>query len=356
MKSIVTISAISAWLIAAPISGLAQQSITVASWGGALAKAQTETMYKPFEAKNNVKVISDNRGGGIGEIATQVKANNVKWDIVDITPSEAVKGCEEGLFEKIDASKLPAGADGSTAAKDFGPGLIQNCAVATNTFANIVAYDRAKLGNSGPKNLEDFFDTQKFPGKRGVYKSPTGILEWALMADGVAVSDVYKVMRTPNGIDRAFAKLDTIKKDIIWWTAGTQPAQMLVSGDVVMTYAWHGRIVDAISKDKKDFAIVWDGHTTMANMFAIVKGNKNPVASQEFIRVATSTQALADMVTYLPYAPARQSSIALINTGNPNKSWLPGASRAERSLLINADFWVENGDDLNKKFSTWLAK
>lgn len=356
MKSIATIAAISAVLIALPITVSAQQSLTVASWGGALAKAQTETMYKPFEVKNNIKVISDHRGGGLGEIAAQVKSNNIKWDIVDITPNEAIKGCEEGLFEKIDIGKLPAGADGSIATKDFLPGAIYPCAVATNIFANVLAYDRAKLGNNGPKSLEDFFDTQKFPGKRGAYKSAIGITEWALMADGVAPGDVYKVMRTPTGIDRAFRKLDTIKKDIIWWSAGTQPVQMLVSGDVIMTYAWSGRIADANVKDKKDFAISWDGHTTMANMFAIVKGNNNLAASQEFIRVATSTQAAANLVTYLPYTPSRLSSMALIPNDAPNKSWLPGNQNPGRSLRIDPEFWVEYGDDLSKRFNGWLAK
>jgi putative spermidine/putrescine transport system substrate-binding protein len=357
MKSIVTISAISAWLIAAPISGLAQQSITVASWGGATAKAQTETMYKPFEAKTNIKVISDNRTrSGLGEIVAQVKSDNIKWDVVDITPFEAVKGCEEGLFEKIDISRLPAGADGSVATKDFSPGMIQSCAVATNTYANVIVYDREKLGNNGPKNLEDFFDTQKFPGKRGLYKSPTAVLEWALMADGVAAGDIYKVLSTPAGIDRAFKKLDTIKKDVVWWSAGTQPAQLLISGEVVMTHAWHGRMVDANFKDKKDFVIVWDGRSTMANMFAILKGSKNSVAAQEFIRVATGSQALADMVTYYPNSPARLSSMALLPNDHPYKNWLPNRPHAGRSLRIDPDFWTEYSDDLGKKFNTWLAK
>lgn len=356
MKSIVSIAAISAALIAMPISGAAQSSLNVASWGGAYGAALSESMYKPFEAKNNIKVTGDTRSTGIGEIAAQVKSNNIKWDIVDITPSEAIKGCDEGLFEQIDASKLPAGADGTVAIKDFTSGMIQRCAIATTTFANVIAYDREKLGNNGPKNLEDFFDTQKFPGKRGVYKNPTGILEWALMADGVAASDVYKIMSTLAGIDRAFKKLDTIKKDIVWWSAGAQSVSLLATGDVVMTYAWHGRIVDANFKDKKDFAIVWDGHTTMANMFAIVKGSKNTVAAQQFIRESTSAQSLANMVNYLPYSPARRSSMALIPDKNPNKAWLPGSSHAGRSMLINSEFWIENGDDLNKKFQIWLTK
>lgn len=356
MKSIVSIAAISAALFAAPISTLAQQNLTVASWGGAYTKALSDSMYKPFEAKNNVTITSVDRGWGLGEIATQVKSGNVKWDVADITPGEAIKGCEEGLFEKIDAAKLPAGADGSVAAKDFTTGMIQGCAVATSVSANVIAYDRARLGVNGPRTLEDFFDTKKFPGKRGLYKSPVTILEWALMADGVAIADIYRVLNTPEGVDRAFRKLDTIKKDVIWWTAGAQSVALIATGDVVMSHVWHGRVVDANFKDKKDFVVVWDGHTTLPNMFAILKGSKNAEAAQEFVRQATGSQALAAMATNIPYAPARRSSMALIPNDHPNRPWLPSSPHAGRAMSINWQFWAENSDDINKKFQIWLAK
>lgn len=356
MKSILSIAAISAALVATPISVLAQQNLTVASWGGAYVKSLSESMYKPFEAKNNITITSVDRGLGLGEIATQVKSGNIKWDIADITPGEAIRGCDEGLFEKIDAAKLPAGADGSTAVKDFTTGMIHGCAVATTTYANVIAYDRARLGPNGPKTMEDFFDTKKFPGKRGLFKSPVSVLEWALIADGVATADIYRVLSTQEGVDRAFRKLDTIKKDVVWWTAGAQSVALIATGDVVMSHVWHGRVVDANFKDKKDFAVAWDGHTTMPNMFAILKGSKNTEAAQEFIRQSTSSQVLANVATSIPYAPARRSSMVLIPDSHPNKSWLPGSSHSGRSMPINQQFWAENSVDLNKKFQIWLAK
>ena len=356
MKSIVSMAAISAALIVSPLSGLAQQSLTVAAWGGAYASALTESMYKPFEVKHKTKVLSVDRGGGLGEIAAQVKSGNIKWDVVDVEPQEAIKGCEEGLLEKIDSSRLPAGADGKAGSKDFVTGAIQECAVASVVFANVLAYDRARLGSNGPKSIDDLFDTKKFPGKRGMYKNPVGIFEWALMADGVAVGDVYKVLATPAGLERAFKKLDTIKKDIVWWSAGAQAVNLLVSGEVVMSWVWHGRVVDANFKEKKDMVIVWDGQTTAQNMFAIPKGSKNAAAAQEFIREATSAQALADFVNYIPYTPTRQSSIALIPDSNRYKAWLPGSTQGGRYLPLSAKFWLENEDELTKKFNIWLAK
>ena len=108
-------------------------------------------------------------------------------------------------------------------------------------LCDFLAYDGAKLAN-GPKTIADLFDTKKFPGKRGLWKNPATNLEFALMADGVAPADVYKLLSTKEGVNRAFKKLDTIKKDIVWWEAGAQAPQLLASGEVTMTTAWNGRI------------------------------------------------------------------------------------------------------------------
>ena len=353
MKSFLSIAAISAALIMPPVTGLAQQNLVVASWGGAYVAAQTESMYKPFEARNNIRIVPTDRSVGLAETAAQVRTGNVKWDVIDVGPWEAIKGCDEGLFETIDVGKLPAGADGSAATKDFASGMVQKCAVSVGMYANVIAYDRARLGNNGPKNLEDFFDTKKFPGKRGLFKTPVAILEWAIMADGVAPADVYRVLRTPEGVDRAFRKLDTIKKDIVWWSAGSQALNLLATGEVVMSHVWHGRVVDTNFRDKKDFVVVWDGSTALQTMFAVVKGSKNSAAAHEFIRQSTSAQALADLTNYIPYTPTRRSSMALIPDTNPYKSWLP---TSPRSMVINAQFWAEYEDDLARRFNNWLAR
>ena len=92
---------------------LAAQEITVTAWGGAYTKSQEEAYYKPFTAKTGTKVMIQDYNGDLAEIAAQVKTGNVKWDVVDVELAEAIKGCEEGLFEKIDASKLPAGDNGT---------------------------------------------------------------------------------------------------------------------------------------------------------------------------------------------------------------------------------------------------
>lgn len=334
--------------------GAHAQTITVTSYGGAYGKSQQEVMHKPFTAKTGVKVLSEDYNGGLAEIRAQVKTGNVKWDVVDVELAESLRGCDEGLFEKIDASKLPNGADGTDAKADFLPGAVNACAVASISYANVVAYDKAKMGNNAPTRLEDFFDLKKFPGKRGMKKEPGVNMEWALLADGVPVDKIYATLSTPAGVERAFKKLDTIKSQIVWWAAGAQPPQLLAAGEVVMTSVYHGRIYDANSKDGKNFALVWDGQIVVPDLFVIVKGSKNSAAAHEFVRFATGTQPLGEQTKYIPYAPSRKSSMKLVE--DKTKSWLPGPAQAGRGFQTDAGWWADHADELNQKFAAWLAK
>ncbi|MDE2457359.1 MAG: ABC transporter substrate-binding protein, partial [Burkholderiales bacterium] len=297
---------------------------------------------------------SEDYNGGLAEIRAQVSTGNVKWDVVDVEYAEALRGCDEGLFEKIDPAKLPKGSDGSDAKADFLPGMVNTCAIANISYANVFAYDKAKFGDKGPTRLEDFFDLARFPGKRGLKKEPNVNLEWALMADGVAPADVYKVLSTPAGVERAFKKLDTIKSQVVWWSAGAQPPQLLASGEVAMTSAFHGRIYDADIKDGKNFAVVWDGQITVPDLFVIVKGTKHLKAATDFVMFATGTKPLADQTRFIPYAPARKSSLKLVEA--KTRAWLPGPAQGGRGFQTDAAWWSDHADELNQKFAAWLAK
>lgn len=355
MKHSIKPLALCAALTAGIIGFSAQaQTITATSWGGAYGKSQQEAMHKPFTAKTGIKVLSEDYNGGLAEIRAQVKTGNVKWDVVDVELAEALRGCDEGLFEKIDASKLPKGDNGADAKADFQPGTLNPCSVATISYANVVAYDKAKLGNKGPTQLEDFFDLKKFPGKRGMKKEPQVNMEWALLADGVPVDKIYETLSTPAGVERAFKKLDTIKSQIVWWTAGAQPPQLLAAGEVTLTSVYHGRIYDANTKDGKNFAVMWDGQIIVPDQWVIVKGSKNMAAALEFVRFATSTKPLAEQTKYIPYAPARQSSLTLVE--EKTRAWLPGPSQKGRGFQTDAGWWADHADELNQKFAAWISK
>ncbi len=332
----------------------AQATITVTSFGGTYGKSQIESMHKPFTAATGVKVLSEDYNGGLAEVRAQVRTGNVKWDVIDVEAAEAIRGCDEGLFERIDPAILPAGVDGKAAREDFFDGGIMECAVRNISWSNIVAFDAKRMKGDVPTTLADFFDVKKFPGKRGLKREPNVNLEWALMADGVPPEQVYEVLGTAEGLQRAFRKLDTIKDSIVWWQAGAQAPQLLADGEVVMTSAYHGRVFDAVRNEKQSFVAIWDGQIQVSDHFAIVKGSKNLAASVEFVKFATGSQPLADQAKFVAYAPGRKSSIPLVDPAV--REWLPNAGHPGRTLVSNAEWWADHADEVNQKFAAWLAK
>jgi len=186
-------------LIAMAFASSAYADITFVSWGGAYTASQQKAYIDTWSKGSGVTV--ENYNGGLGEIKAQVEAGNVTWDVVDVLPDQAITGCDEGLFEKLDQSAF---------INDLVVPPVSECIVPQIFWSYVAFYDPAAFSGKKPKNIKDFFNVKKFPGKRGIHTWANALIEMALVADGVKASKVYDVMSTPEGIDRAFAKLDTI--------------------------------------------------------------------------------------------------------------------------------------------------
>jgi putative spermidine/putrescine transport system substrate-binding protein len=205
------------------------RDLSIVSWGGAYQEAQEKVYFDPFRSATGIKMTAESWDGGVGVLRAKVEGGNANWDVVQVEAEELALGCEEGLFEKLDWSKI-GGKD------QYLPAAVHDCGVGAIFWDFNLAYDGDKF-KDGPKSWADFFDLKKFPGKRGLRQGPKSTLEVALMGDGVKPSEVYDVLRTEAGIDRAFAKLDTIKDVTVFWKPGAQPPQWLASGEVAMTTA-----------------------------------------------------------------------------------------------------------------------
>lgn len=332
----------------------AGDKLTVVSWGGAFTKSQVEAYHKPYTAKTGVELVSEDFSGGLAEIKAQVEANNVRWDLVSLDKPDIVRGCAEGLLETVDPSILPAGADGTPAAEDFIPGAIHECAVNTIVVSTVLAInEEAFEGKPAPSKLTDLFDLETYPGRRALQKMPQGNLEWALIADGVKPEDVYKTLETPEGRARAFAKLDSIKSEVVWWTTGAQPPQMLADKEVTMASAFNGRIHSATEEEGQPFKIIWDHQLGYMNGWAIPKGSPNLKQALDFIKFSSGTKPLADQAKYVAYGPTRKSSSAQISP--KILASLPTApNNFQTAFLIDDEWWSDYADELNEEFNTWL--
>jgi putative spermidine/putrescine transport system substrate-binding protein len=335
--------------------------VTVMSWGGAYGAAQTEGHVKPWSAATGNTAIMVDSDNPAPAIKAMVEAGNVTVDVASVEYADAIRLCDEGLLEPIDAAALPAGADGTPAADDFFPGAVTECAVSTDIWSNVFAYDTTKFPE-GPTTAADFFDLEKFPGKRGLKKGAKAVLEFALLADGVPAAEVYAVMSTPEGIDRAFAKLDTIKAETVWWEAGAQAPQLLADGEVAMTTAYNGRIFAAAVGEGKPFQIVWDGQIYENESYVVPKGAPNKDLAMDFIRFATSTEGLRAQAAHISYGPPRKSANLepIVYAGDGKTEMGPhlptNPANLTNALLTSSDFWVDHDAELNERFQAWLAQ
>ena len=339
----------------------AADSLTVVSWGGSYAKACVDGYHDAFTAETGIEVRLEDYNGGLAQVRAQVEAGAVRWDVVDVELADGVRGCDEGLFEPLDAARLPPGAGGEPAADDYYPGMITECGANQLFYSTVYAYSTERMSGAKPTTIEDFFDLERFPGRRGMRRSPVANLEFALMADGVAVEDVYGVLDTRAGVERAFRKLDTIKHEIVWWEAGAQPPQMLADGEVAMSTAYNGRIFNAQVLEGQPFVIVWDGQVLDTGYLAVVSGAPNAEAARAFVAFASRPSSMAAVARHISYAPTRLSAQPLVSThaqtGVDMRPHMPSDPPNMRRALANDwRWWSDNRDEINVRFAVWLAR
>lgn len=333
---------------ALPAAASAQgRDLTVVSWGGAYQDAQREVYFRPFQQQTNSRLLEETWDGGIGVLRSRIASGANTWDVVQVESEELLIGADEGLFEPMDWAAI-GGRDAyiPEAVNDHGVGAI--------LYSFIIAYDRARMA-TGPENWADFFNTARFPGKRGMRKGPKTTLEMALMADGVAPAQVYQLLGTAAGVDRAFRKLDSIKADIAWFERGAQPPQWLAAGEVALTVAYNGRISAANATDGRNFAIVWTNNIFTLDSWVIMKGSPNKARALEFLKFVGQPAVQATLPPKIPYGVTakgvneRLSPELLTN--------LPTAPQNLSSALQLSDrFWLDNLDRLTQRFNTWVSR
>jgi putative spermidine/putrescine transport system substrate-binding protein len=328
------------------IASHAQSQLTIVNFGGANGDAQKIAYFEPFEKSTGNKIIGVAYNGEQAKIKAMVETKKVTWDVVEVESPDLRRGCDEGMFEKIDFSKIGNKAD-------YMPAAVTECGVGTFVWSTVLAYNADKL-KTAPTSWADFWNTQKFSGKRAMRKGARYNLEFALMADGVAVADVYKVLATKEGTERAFAKLTELKPNIQWWEAGAQPPQFLVAGDVTMTTAYSGRI-DAAQREGQNLQISWTGGIYDLDFWVIPKGSPNKDVAMKYIAQASSADSQANYAQLISYGPTNTKALTKLDSKVLEK--LPtSATNSKNALQFNINFWADQGEALEKRFAAWAAQ
>ncbi|MCD1262755.1 ABC transporter substrate-binding protein [Shinella sumterensis] len=350
MKTIVKsgiLAAAAVALSASLVLPAAARDLTVVSWGGNYQDAQRNIYFKPFSEKIGKPVLDEAWDGGIGVIQSKVKAGAPNWDAVQVEAEELALGCADGLYEKIDWDKM-GGKD------KFLDSAVNDCGVGAIVWSTAIAYDGDKLAE-GPKSWADFWNVEKFPGKRSLRKGPKYTLEFALLADGVSKDELYDVLSTEEGVERAFKKLDELKPNIVWWESGAQPIQFLASGEVAMTSAYNGRITGINRSEGKNFKVVFPGSIYAVDSWVVLKDAENKDVAQDFIAFASQPENQAKLPESVAYGLPNKEAAAMV-PAELAKDLPTDPANLPEAIALNVDFWIDNAESLTQRFNAWLAQ
>ncbi|WP_216655530.1 ABC transporter substrate-binding protein [Vibrio sp. Vb339] len=335
---LISLISLSTSLMAAPL--------TVVGFGGTLQKAQRNAYFIPFEKLTGEKVVEDSYLGGYAKQKVMVETNNVTWDVVQMDENEMIAACDQGLLEKIDTKKLTNYAEISDGVTPCGVGAI--------VWSMMSTYNPKQYGTSGPKNWKEFWNIKKWPGKRGLRKQARQTLEIALLADGVMPKDIYTVLGTKEGQDRAFKKLDEIKDNIVWWESGAQPLDWLKSGIVSATAAYNGRIF-AANNEGENLPMSWSGQLYNMGYWTIVKGTKNKHKAYDLLNFMNKAENQKAFVEKIPYGVINKQVKSMLTKSTINQ--LPNS---EQNILdavhLDSYFWLDHEEELQQRFTRWVSQ
>ncbi len=321
----------------------AEESITVASWGGVYQDAERAAFFEPA-AKALGITIKEETLSGIVDVRLQVQSGAVSWDIAELGSSDCAQGAKEGLFETLDFNVI--NKDG------FVPGSFSDHWVGSMFYSVVLAWNKAKYGANPPKNWADFWNVEKFPGTRSLHNSPGGPLELALIADGVEKDKLY-----PLDVDRAFKKMEEIKPAItVWWTSGAQTTQLLKDREVDMIAIWVSRAI-AAQKAGAEVDFTFDQGELDYGCFVIPKGSKKKDLAMKALAQFTSPELQANIPRHIDYGPI---NIKAFDTGKIPAEKLPGLNsspeNAAKQFVYDAIWWGDHGGELQERWDDFLTQ
>ena len=315
-------------------TGVVAQELTVVSFGGAYQDAQSKALFQPAAKALGIK-LKEETYTGIADLRLKVKAGAVTWDVVASGSGSAARAGSEGILEKLDYKIIDVSS--------FRPGLWQDYCVGGDVFSTVLAWNTKTYADKGPQSWADFWDVQKFPGKRSYRKGVAGALEPALMADGVPPEKVYEVLAAPGGIERAIKKIKELKPHVaVWWSSGAQHAQLMKDGEVDMITGWNGRF-DVIAKDGAKVAYTFNQALLDYDCYAIAKGAPNKDLAMKFLAEISKPQYQAEFTKYITYGPTNTKAYDIGAIDAAYAKQLPShPENAAKQLPIDLDWYIKS--------------
>jgi len=319
----------------------AEGEVVYATWGGSWAEAMRKAWFGPFTEKTGIKVRTID-GPDYGKIRAMVKASNTEWDIAEVNPDFQWIGPRESLLEKLDFSVIP------TDQLVKGENLLTDYSLPEAFWSRVMAYNTKKFSKENhPKNFAEFWDTARFPGKRVMYsKANGGVLEAALLADGVAAEKLY-----PLDVGRALKRLDKIKDDVLWYETNAQAVQFLQDERGVLGLVADGR-VKFIKEKGAPVEIEYAQSQLTWTSYVVIKGAPNKANAMKLLAFMTSVDGQKAIGMEYTYGLVAPKAYDLLPPGRA-EMLSNGPQQQGKTVLMNEKWWGENLEKTQEKLDAW---
>jgi putative spermidine/putrescine transport system substrate-binding protein len=328
-----------AWAQGSGLPSIRGQEIVVVTYGGKSLEVMQADMFPKFEAETGAKVIGS---GGMdpAKMEAMVKQNAVEWDVVLLGPEESPLTAQ--WLEKLDYSVIRPKGIPREGIHPYG--------IASDFYSVVMVWrTEAFKGRETPKSWADFWNVQRFPGRRTLPRRTYDIVELALMGDGVDPKQMY-----PIDVPRAVRAIARIEPNVAkFWTGGNQPLELLLSGEVDLAAVWVTRVQDPIDKGAP-ISFTWNQHLLAQDIVAIPKGSKHVQAAMRFIDFRIRPDVQAALTNQVPIGPSSRDAEALVR---PDRRRFMPTSRENLPLghFRNPEYWIQHLQDIDARVRPLLG-
>jgi len=330
--------------------------LTILASSGAYRAAQQRAYFEPFEKAHQVRIRLKTYHGGLTPLTS---ADQGGWDVVDITESDARTACAAQYLAVLDRSVLLSAPDGTPPNEDFIDASLSRCGVAHLSYATVLAYDERAFPTEKPRSVTDFFDIERFPGKRALQRTPKAIMEWAMLSHNVPVRQIYDLLSTERGFRLVTQRLDKLKDHIVWWQEAHEPVELLRTGKVVMAAGDNGQFFSARKNQNLPISIIPDGQFLELRVWGINQQAQRHDLATRFIRFATSTERMASLGNLLPYGSTRISAFERIGKDMGTHASIPATLLLSelannRRIRVDTEWYAGTKAVRNRWYADWL--
>lgn len=305
-------------------------------YGGPTRDAFTSVYFENFTKDTGIDVIGTTMSGA--QLNKMLQGGKGDYDTLMVGPEQAVR-YRDNLLE------LPASVPRSDLVSD----ALRPYAIGTFFLGYAQGYLDKSFPDGGPKTWADFWNVEKFPGKRAVPGNFFDfMLEAALIADGVAPQNLY-----PLDFDRAFAKLNELKPHMVFYTEYPQIQQLLSSGTASIAFGPSGSFAH-LAKEGQAVTVSWDQAFVEPNYWVATKQANNPDQVFKLAAYLADPEKQAKFAEITSYGPGDSKAFGFMDKQLADS--LPNSPSHTDYFESNPEGRAEMYDQADLRYAEWLSK